>query len=171
MKLGNQVIIVMGVSGSGKSTYAQRLAQHCQAKFIDGDDLHPRANIDKMTAGMPLTDQDREEWLTRINDAVYSLQHKNESGVIVCSALKQAYREQIRLNNQPLLLLYLKADKQLIEKRLTERQGHFMKSSMLASQFDTLESPEAEALTITVSADLPTDEQIQVTLEAIAKLT
>ncbi|MFC3187113.1 gluconokinase [Shewanella intestini] len=148
-----QIIVVMGVSGSGKSTFATELATRLKAKLIDGDDLHPRVNINKMANGIALDDTDRAQWLIRINDAIYSLQHKHESAVIVCSALKQAYRQAIRQNNQSITVIYLAAEQALIEQRLLQRQGHFMKSSMIDSQFAALEPPHQEPLTVTVNAN------------------
>jgi gluconokinase len=134
-------IIVMGVSGSGKSTVGAQLAAKLGAKFIDGDDLHPRANIVKMAQGEPLNDDDRVPWLERIRDAAFSLEQKNEHGVIVCSALKQSYRDQIRTGNQNLRFIFLDGDLGIITSRMRARQGHFMKVSMVESQFATLERP------------------------------
>lgn len=135
-------IIVMGVSGSGKSSVAQAVAQQLQIKMLDGDDLHPRANILKMAGGTPLDDQDRAPWLERINDAAFALQHKNEVGLIVCSALKKKYRDLIRAGNQ-VVFVHLHGAMDVILERMQQRQGHFMKPQMLASQFATLELPDA----------------------------
>ncbi|GAB2653609.1 gluconokinase [Vibrio panuliri] len=141
--LGN-CIIVMGVTSSGKSTVGDALAKAINAKFIDGDDLHPKSNILKMASGHPLNDDDRAPWLERIRDAVFSLTKKNESGVIVCSALKKKYRDIIREGNPNVRFVYLRGDQQLILDRIKARNGHFMKESMVASQFDALEEPNAE---------------------------
>ncbi|AXR08217.1 gluconokinase [Salinimonas sediminis] len=137
-------IVVMGVSGSGKSTVAEALAKALSAKFIDGDDLHPRANIVKMAAGKPLNDDDRAPWLERINDAVFSFTSKNETGVVVCSALKKRYRDAIRKDNRQVVFVFLEGDAALIAQRMQQRQGHFMKPDMLASQFAALETPAAD---------------------------
>ncbi|WP_394129237.1 gluconokinase [Shewanella maritima] len=150
-------IIVMGVSASGKSTFAWQLAKQLQAKFIDGDDLHPRANIDKMASGQPLNDDDRAPWLTRINDAVYSLHSKQERGVIACSALKKQYRDAIRVNNANVTVIYLHASKEVLLARLTQRQGHFMKAKMIESQLATLEAPHDEPNTLIIDAEQPVD--------------
>ncbi|NAW69780.1 AAA family ATPase [Vibrio sp. V27_P1S3P104] len=150
-------IIVMGVSGCGKSTIGALIAQRLGAKFIDGDDLHPRANIEKMRRGEPLNDHDRAPWLERIRDAAFSLENKSEQGIIVCSALKKAYRDQIREGNQHVTFLFLDGDKSLIIERMRARQGHFMKSDMLDSQFATLQRPSAEekdVLTINIARDI-----------------
>lgn len=134
-------IIIMGVSGSGKSSVAQAVAQHLHLKMLDGDDLHPRANILKMAGGTPLDDQDRAPWLERINDAAFALQHKNEVGIIVCSALKKQYRDVIRAGNQ-VVFVHLHGAMEVILERMQQRQGHFMKPQMLQSQFATLELPD-----------------------------
>lgn len=150
-------IIVMGVSGCGKSTIGALIAQRLGAKFIDGDDLHPRANIEKMRRGEPLNDHDRAPWLERIRDAAFSLENKSEQGIIVCSALKKAYRDQIRDGNQNVTFLFLDGDKALIIERMRARKGHFMKTDMLESQFATLQRPSAEetdVLTISIASDI-----------------
>lgn len=150
-------IIVMGVSGCGKSTIGALIAQRLGAKFIDGDDLHPRANIEKMRRGEPLNDHDRAPWLERIRDAAFSLENKSEQGIIVCSALKKAYRDQIRDGNQNVTFLFLDGDKALIIERMRARKGHFMKTDMLESQFATLQRPSAEetdVFTISIASDI-----------------
>lgn len=151
-----KVFIFMGVSGSGKSVIGEAFAQKFGVKFIDGDDLHPRFNILKMKEGMPLNDEDRFPWLERINDAVFSLNHKNEGGVIVCSALKKTYRDQIRQNNNNLIFFFLKGSFELIKDRMAKREGHFMKVAMLESQFQTLEMPtnESDVLTIDIEGSI-----------------
>lgn len=143
MANGN-VFILMGVSSTGKTTIGTALAEQFGMKLIDGDDLHPRANILKMGNGLPLNDDDRRPWLERINDAAFSLEQKSEKGIIICSALKKAYRDQIREGNQKLTFLFLHGSFELIQQRMTQRKGHFMKTAMLQSQFDTLEIPQAD---------------------------
>jgi len=139
--MAGQSIILMGVSGSGKSTVGAALAREINAKFIDGDDLHPRANIQKMASGTPLNDDDRAPWLLRLNDAAYSLRHKNETGVIVCSALKRRYRDALRKDNEGMVFIYMKGSFAVIADRLKARAGHFMPTDLLRSQFDALEEP------------------------------
>ncbi|WP_050905758.1 gluconokinase [Vibrio campbellii] len=146
-------VVVMGVCASGKTTIGEHLAKKLGRKFIDGDDLHPRANIQKMASGQPLNDDDRKPWLERIRDAAYSLESKNEHGIIVCSALKKIYRDQIREGNENVTFLFLDGSKELILERMRARQGHFMKENMVNSQFETLERPEDEPRTIFVSID------------------
>lgn len=164
-------IVVMGVMGSGKSTIGVALANALNAKFIDGDDLHPKANILKMAAGTPLNDDDRAPWLERISDAAFSIGHKNEVGVIVCSALKKRYRDQIRNGNHKVRFVYLEGTEPLLADRLSHRQGHFMKLDMLRSQLSTLEHPqddEKDVITIAIDAtvnDIVTSalKQLQIT--------
>lgn len=151
-------VIVMGVCACGKSTIGEQLAQKLGRKFIDGDDLHPRANIQKMASGQPLNDDDRKPWLERIRDASYSLESKNEHGIIVCSALKKKYRDQIREGNENVTFLFLDGNKELIMDRMRQRQGHFMKENMVNSQFETLERPDAELQTIVVGIDCSIEE-------------
>ncbi|MFA0413237.1 gluconokinase [Vibrio renipiscarius] len=151
-------VIVMGVCACGKSTIGEQLAQKLERKFIDGDDLHPRANIQKMASGQPLNDDDRKPWLERIRDASYSLESKNEHGIIVCSALKKKYRDQIREGNENVTFLFLDGSKDLIMERMRQRQGHFMKENMVNSQFETLERPDAEPQTIVVGIDCSIEE-------------
>ena len=129
--MAGQCIILMGVSGTGKSTVGQALAHALGAKFIDGDDLHPRNNIVKMATSQPLNDEDRQPWLTRIADVIFSLEQKNESGVLVCSALKKRYRDRLREGNAKLRFLWLTGDYDCILQRMRQRKGHFMPEALL----------------------------------------
>ena len=152
--MAGQSIILMGVSGSGKTTVGAAVAQAIHAKFIDGDDLHPRANIQKMASGQPLNDDDRAPWLERLSDAAYSLKHKNETGLIVCSALKRRYRDALRKGNEGMIFLYLKGSEEVILQRLKARAGHFFSPDMLKSQFAALEEPgEDEPDVVRVNID------------------
>lgn len=139
--MAGQCIILMGVSGTGKSTVGLALAQAMKAKFIDGDDLHPRLNISKMASGQALTDDDRLPWLGRISDVIYSLEQKNESGVLVCSALKKRYRDLLRAGNNNVRFIWLKGDYECVLDRMRQRKGHFMPEALLKSQFAALEAP------------------------------
>jgi gluconokinase len=154
--MAGKSIILMGVSGSGKSTIGAAVAREIKAKFIDGDDLHPRANIQKMASGQPLNDEDRAPWLQRLNDAAYSLNHKNESGIIVCSALKRRYRDLLRKDNDNMVFIYLKGSFEVILARLQARSGHFMPTDLLKSQFDALEEPGADEKDV-ICVDIDTD--------------
>lgn len=154
--MAGKSIILMGVSGSGKSTIGEAVAREIKAKFIDGDDLHPRANIQKMASGQPLNDEDRAPWLQRLNDAAYSLNHKNESGIIVCSALKRRYRDLLRKDNDNMVFIYLKGSFEVIQARLQARSGHFMPTELLKSQFEALEEPGADEKDV-ICVDIDTD--------------
>jgi gluconokinase len=154
--MAGKSIILMGVSGSGKSTIGAAVAREIQAKFIDGDDLHPRANIQKMASGHPLNDDDRAPWLQRLNDAAYSLNHKNETGIIVCSALKRRYRDLLRKDNDNMVFVYLKGSFDVIQARLQARAGHFMPTTLLKSQFEALEEPTADEKDV-ICIDIDTD--------------
>ncbi|MBI3801248.1 MAG: gluconokinase [Deltaproteobacteria bacterium] len=136
------IIILMGVSGSGKTTIGQLLAQDLGWPFSDGDDFHPQANIDKMRQGIPLTDDDRDSWLTALRHYIDTLLDNRQSAVLACSALKQTYRDRLGGNRSAICFIYLKGDYALIRQRLQKRQGHFMNADLLASQFATLEEPE-----------------------------
>ncbi|CNE49746.1 gluconokinase [Yersinia kristensenii] len=160
--MAGRSIIVMGVSGSGKTTVGEAVARRIHAKFIDGDDLHPRANIQKMGSGHPLNDEDRMPWLERLSDAAYSLNHKNETGIIVCSALKRRYRDRLREGNPEMVFLYLKGSFEVIMGRLKARSGHFMPTDLLNSQFEALEEPgpeEPDVICVDIDADI--DEVVQ----------
>ncbi|MDU8923895.1 gluconokinase [Pasteurellaceae bacterium LIM206] len=137
-------VILMGVSGTGKTSVGTEVAHRLGIKLIDGDDLHPRANIIKMGQGKPLNDEDRAPWLERIRDAAFSLEQKSEIGIIICSALKKKYRDSIRDGNKNIRFLFLHGDYKLILERMRKRKGHYMKEEMLKSQFDTLEVPASD---------------------------
>ena len=142
------IIVVMGVSGCGKTTIGQQLAERLGWPFFDGDVFHPPANIDKMSRGIPLNDEDRSGWLAAIADRMRELNAANQSGVFACSALKQKYRDQLRVNDQ-VHFVYLRGSYDLIWSRMQQRPGHYMKPAMLASQFEALEEPH-EALTLDI---------------------
>jgi gluconokinase len=136
------VLILMGVSGSGKTTIGQILARDLGWRFYDADDFHPKANIEKMSQGIPLTDADRAFWLAAIHDRILESLREDQSVIIACSALKQAYRDLLLKGTQNVHFVYLKGDFDLIRKRLEERKGHYMKANLLTSQFNTLEEPK-----------------------------
>jgi gluconokinase len=146
-------LIVMGVSGSGKSTIADRLAQRLSWDFEDGDIFHPASNVAKMSAGQPLTDEDRWPWLQAIADEIDRICKAGEHAVIACSALKRAYRDILVHGRNDVRIIYLKGTQELIAGRLTSRKGHFMPPGLLTSQFKTLEPPEASESPVTVSID------------------
>ncbi|SKB75955.1 gluconokinase [Maribacter arcticus] len=144
----SQILFVMGVSGSGKSTIGQLLADKLNIPFFDGDSFHPEANVKKMSEGKPLNDDDRQGWLERLNEV--ALNNISTGAVIVCSALKEKYRTILGHNLEgQYKIIYLNGSFELINKRLNERKNHYMPKGLLQSQFDTLEVP-TEALTISI---------------------
>jgi gluconokinase len=142
------IVIVMGVAGSGKSTIGQLLAQRLGWPFYDGDDFHPPANVEKMRAGIPLTDEDRSDWLSALAALMTEQLRQDQSAVIACSALKQVYRTRLGSDNA-VRFVYLRGSYDLIEARLRERTGHYMPPDLLASQFAALEEPQ-DALVVDV---------------------
>lgn len=151
--MNGKCIIVMGVCASGKSTIAEKLAVQLKAKFIDADDLHPKKNILKMAGGQPLDDDDRFPWLARVSEAVSDTKANNEVCFIACSALKKKYREQIRSGNENTVFIYLEGTQETITARMKLRQGHFMKSDMVSSQFVALQSPVGEKNVLVISIE------------------
>jgi gluconokinase len=135
------IVLLMGVSGSGKTTIGNLLADTLRWRFYDGDDFHPAANVQKMSSGIPLDDDDRQPWLNALNTLMRECNERNESAVVACSALKNSYREILAKEINDLHFVYLKGDYELIVQRLHSRKGHFMKPGMLRSQFDALEEP------------------------------
>lgn len=154
-------IIVMGVSGSGKSTVGERLAEAAGAGFIDGDDLHPPANIAKMSRGEALNDEDRAPWLKQIAATAEQYVTAGKTVVIVCSALKKQYRDIFREHISRVSFVFLDGQFELIKRRMEARQSHFMKAEMLVSQFNTLERPVADEQDVyTVDIELPIEELV-----------
>lgn len=144
------IIVLMGVTGSGKSTTGAILAERLGWKFFDADNFHPPANVEKMRNGMPLTDDDRQPWLERLRLLITDCLSRHESAVLACSALKQAYRDLLLVNDE-VRLVYLKGNPQTIEQRLHARRDHYMDPGLLGSQFEALEEP-AIAVEIDIAA-------------------
>jgi len=148
-------IIVMGVSGSGKTTVGKALADALNATFYDGDDFHPPQNIAKMSRGIPLNDSDRQPWLESLRDLITEHIEHERSIVLACSALKKRYRAILREGNAGLRFIYLEGDFDLIWRRMQTRDEHYMKADMLQSQFNALEAPlDDEAIVINVKSGL-----------------
>ena len=147
------IAIVMGVSGSGKTTVAAMLAGALGVAFLEGDDLHPRANVEKMKSGVPLTDEDRRPWLEAIAAWIDEQRSRGGHAIVTSSALKRSYRATVIGDRADVRLVFLKGDMALIERRLTLRRGHFMPPSLLRSQFDALEEPRADERPVTVSIE------------------
>jgi carbohydrate kinase (thermoresistant glucokinase family) len=152
------IVIVMGVSGSGKTTVAAMLAGALGVDFLEGDDLHPRSNVEKMKSGKPLNDADRLPWLQAIAHRIDEWRSQGKSGVVTCSALKRAYRRILIGERPEVRLVYLKGSHELIHERMAARHEHFMPVGLLQSQFATLEEPGADERPIMVDvASRPSD--------------
>lgn len=149
------ILVVMGVSGAGKSTIGRQLAERLGRPFQEGDELHPPANIAKMNAKIPLSDSDRWPWLERIAEQIDRWRQQRCSAVITCSALARRYREFLSTKRPEVRFLYLKGEPALIAARLKNRKGHFMPPDLLDSQFAALEPPSPEEPVIEVESALP----------------
>jgi gluconokinase len=163
------VVLVMGVSGAGKTTVGERLAAELGWVFLEGDDLHPPANNAKMSAGVPLNDADRAPWLAAIGEAIDNWAARGTSGVVAASVLKQAYRDGLRAARPQVKLVYLHGDRALLASRLARRTGHFMPPGLLDSQLATLEPPAADEHAISLDAALPPEHQVAEAIAALRK--
>ncbi len=163
-----QAIIVMGVSGCGKSSVGARLAGRLGLPFIEGDVLHPAANVEKMARGIPLTDDDRWPWLDLIGAEIAASLARAEGIVVSCSALKRVYRQRLRAEaGGRLAFVYLEGTPELLETRMGARTGHFMPPALLTSQLATLEDPTGEPGVVTVSIDQPVEAIVEEALAAL----
>lgn len=150
----SKFFVIMGVSGCGKTTIGQQLAAHLDCPFYDADDFHPEENIAKMSSGIPLTDDDRAPWLAKLAALISQHLTNGQTGVLACSALKEIYRVQLRVDDR-VRFIFLDGSFDGIWQRMATRKDHYMKAEMLHSQFDTLEPPQpGEALTIDISSDV-----------------
>jgi len=149
------VIVVMGVSGSGKTTVAEALARRLGSDFAEGDAFHPEANVAKMRAGIPLDDADREPWLDAIAAWIAQVRDSGKRCVVACSALKRAYRRRLAAGHDDVRFVYLQGDYDLVAGRLARRRGHYMPLALLRSQFDALEEPGREENPLVVPIDAP----------------
>ena len=152
------IVLIMGVSGSGKTTIGQRVADALNWEFLDADDVHPAANIDKMRRGQPLDDSDRAPWLATLADILSERVTQQRPTILACSALKQSYRDRIQQGCHHVSIIYLKGSYDVIYHRMQQRSQHFMEVDLLASQFAILEEPE-DALV--VALDQPLDAIVQ----------
>ena len=160
----SQALILMGVSGSGKTAVGELLSQKLGWPFFDGDHFHPKENVAKMAAGIPLDDDDRIPWLMNLHDLIAEHLAEGKSLLLACSALKQTYRDLLLDGNPNTLFIHLKGEFGLIMSRMQARAGHYMKPEMLHSQFETLEEP-TNALTVDIGQNLD-----RITEEIITKL-
>lgn len=156
------IVVVMGVSGCGKSSVGLAIAAQTGWTFIEGDDLHPAINREKMASGVPLEDADRWPWLDAIANAASAIEVDGRSVVVACSALKRIYRERLRRGSSGVRFIHLKGERGLIDQRMRARSDHFMPAGLLDSQFATLEPPEHDEDALTFD--------IVVSVEEIAKL-
>jgi gluconokinase len=164
-------IVVMGVSGSGKSSVAEALARRLELPFLEGDRLHLPESVEKMSKGIPLTDADRWPWLDRIGEYLLGATATGQGAVVSCSALKHAYRERLRTAaGADLAILYLEGSRDLLLSRMKARKGHFMPATLLDSQLATLEDPTGEPGVVAVSIDAPLETVVENGLERLTAL-
>ncbi|XP_046350863.1 probable gluconokinase [Haliotis rufescens] len=173
------IVIVMGVCGCGKTTVGEALAEKLQCEFADADDFHPEANKVKMGQAIPLTDEDRIPWLISIHHYIMRLFTEGNNGIVTCSALKKMYRGilasgEVTPNKDyaeklPVLFVYLKGDRDLLNQRMEGRSGHFMPVSLLDSQLATLEEPDASEKAVTVSIDNSVDDIVAMVVKECEK--
>ena len=158
----------MGVSGSGKSTVGAALAGRLGVEFHDADEFHPTANVAKMSAGIPLTDEDRWPWLDAIGSALAAAGRQGRAIVVGCSALKRSYRDRLRAGaGRPLVFVYLANSRATLARRMQTRKGHFMPASLLDSQLATLEPPTPDEGVITVSNEPPVEPVVEAVLSQL----
>lgn len=151
-------VIVMGVTGCGKTTVGAALAQRLRVPFADADDFHPQANIDKMSRGIPLDDDDRAPWLWLL--AGWLRAHEDRGAVVGCSALKRSYRDILRAGAPDLSFLHLYGDREVVSARVAGRPGHFMPATLVDSQYATLEPLAADERGVTLDFSLPVDQLV-----------
>ncbi|MBB4437936.1 gluconokinase [Rhizobium leguminosarum] len=165
-------VIVMGVSGCGKSSVGERLAAQNGMPFLEGDQLHPAENVEKMAQGISLTDDDRLPWLDRIGAEIRTAQEASQGLVISCSALKRHYRDRLRqAATGRLVFVFLEGSRELLLSRMQARQGHFMPASLLDSQLETLEPPTGEAGVVTVAIDNALDDIVALACKGLSGIT
>ena len=163
------ILVIMGVSGSGKSTVARPLAERLGWPFAEGDDFHPPANIAKMKAGVPLDDADRAPWLAAIAAWIDGQAAAGAAGVVTCSALKRAYRDRLTDGRPQVRIVYLKGSRAVIAARVAKRAHHFMPPSLLASQFADLEPPGPDEHPIVIDIDQPVAAQVEAIVVALGQ--
>lgn len=165
------VLVIMGVSGSGKTTASTRLANRLGWTFADADAFHSAGNLAKMRDGVALDDEDRWPWLNAMAQWIDTMRRDSRHGVLACSALKRAYRDLLLKGRSDVRLIYLKAESELVRRRLETRRGHFMPAALLLSQFDTLEEPLADENPIVVCAHARPESIVAQIVDALSKTT
>lgn len=161
-------VVAMGVSATGKTVVGTRMAKELDLEFIEGDDLHPQANIDKMAAGIPLTDEDRWPWLQAIADRVGERDAAGRSTLVTCSALKRTYRDVLRSAvSTDTFFVHLHAPFEVLEERMGQRTKHFMPTSLLQSQFDTLEPLQPDEDGVQVDVSPPVEDVVATAVAAV----
>ncbi|MDV4180713.1 gluconokinase [Rhizobium brockwellii] len=162
-------IVVMGVSGCGKSSVGERVAAQNGMVFLEGDQLHPAGNVEKMAQGIPLTDDDRLPWLDRIGEEIKTAQETSQGLVVSCSALKRSYRDRLKqAADGRLVFVFLEGSRDLLLSRMQARQGHFMPATLLDSQLQTLEPPTGEAGVVTVAIDNALDDIVALACKGLS---
>jgi gluconokinase len=161
--------VVMGVSGTGKTVVGRRLAASLGWHFVEGDDLHPPANVAKMQSGEPLTDEDRAPWLDEINARARQHHHAGDASVLTCSALRRVYRDRLRDDVPSMFFVHLRGGSDVVAPRLQRRAGHFMPASLLQSQLDTLEPLEADEDGAVIDVSGTEDEVAAAALAAVRR--
>jgi gluconokinase len=159
MTLRAPALVVMGVAGCGKSSVGQAISDTCGGPLIEGDAFHPAANVEKMRAGIPLTDADRAGWLDRLAEQLAQGVERDEHPVLACSALRRRYRDRLRQAVPELGFVFLELQRDEAARRVQARQGHYMPASLIDSQFATLEPPDGEPGVLTLDATLTVEEQ------------
>ena len=154
-KIAPMVIVIMGVSGAGKTTIGRALAVELGWPFVEGDQAHPRRNVEKMRAGIPLTDADREPWLNALHDIMARAIGRRQHTIVACSALKARYRTRLRGDLRTVRFVYLRGDPALLQRRLAGRTSHFFDPALLPSQFDALEEPDDNDALVVDAAEPP----------------
>lgn len=162
-------VVVMGVSGSGKTTIAQELARRLGRQLVEGDDLHPPQNVAKMAAGHPLDDDDRWPWLDRVAEGIGVWEQTGQDGIVTCSALKRSYRDRLRAGHPSVWFAHVDAHEQVLRDRLARRTGHYMPPSLLDSQLATLQRLAPDEAGATVDGDAPCTEVVTALLDELRR--